>query len=159
IAGDTIGAIQIATGATLTTAATGNISSGGSVSSATLNLGADMSLTGGLDIENSGAGFNMLGHNLTANSLALGYDGSSSVNFNRGSATPGTLSLDSLSLGNGQNVTLVAGDSITGGGIMGVGGTGAINIYTGATLSTVSATNVTCTVNVVDGTLNLGANM
>jgi hypothetical protein len=160
IAGDAIGAIDVENGATLTTAATGNITVGGNVvNGAALNLGANMSLSGALSVAGTGAALNLNGHNLSAGTLDLGFFGTSSVTLNRGSGTPGTLSLNSLNLANGQNVTLVAGDNITGGGINGVGGTGAITLNGGAILSTVSATNVTCTVNVVASTLNLGANM
>ena len=161
VAGDAITNIDIEGGASLTTAAPGNITGGGVVvNGAKLNLGANMSLSGALNVEGTGGStLNLAGHGLSANTLDLGYFSSSAVAFQRGSPTPGTLSLDSLNLGNGQNVTLIAGDTITGGGIMGVGGSGAVNLYGGATLTTATSANVTCTVNVVASTLNLGANM
>jgi hypothetical protein len=158
VAGDTTTSIDIENGATLTTAGTGNITTGGNVVGATLTLGAAMNLSGGLNVQGSGATLNLANHSLTANSLSLGYQGSSSVTLQRG-GTSGTLNLDTLNLANGQNVTLIAGDTITGGGINGVGGTGDINLYGGSTLTTATSTNVTCTVIVVSSTLNLGADM
>ena len=151
---DVTGGIDIENGATLTTAATGNITGGGSVANgATLNLGASMNIgSGGINVEGTGATLNLAGQSLTANTLYLGYFLSSAVNFDRG-GTPGTLTLNTLDLGNGQNLALIAGDTISGAG-------GDVNIYTGATLTTATTANISSkSVNIVDGTLNLGANL
>ena len=120
---DVIGGIDIENGATLTTAAVGNITGGGAIANgASLTLGANMRLSGGLNIEGTGATFNMAGNNLAANTLYLGYFLTSTVTFDRGAGTQGTLTLNSLDLGNGQNLALIAGDTISGTG-------GAVNIY------------------------------
>jgi fibronectin-binding autotransporter adhesin len=149
---DVTSTIDIEIGATLTTAATGNITSGGSVANAaTLNLGANMNLSGGLNVEGTGATLNLVNHTLTANTLYLGYFLSSPVNLNRG-GTKGTFSVSNLYLGNGQNLTMIAGDTVSGAG-------GTTNIYSGATLTTATTTNITDAVNVDGGTLNLGANL
>jgi hypothetical protein len=159
IAGDMVTTIDVEGGATLTTGASGNITGGGNIlGGGVLNLGADMTLTSGFNVQGAGTTLNLNNHHLSADSLALGYFGSAAVNFQRGSTTPGTLNLNTLNLGNGQNLTLIAGDTITGGGIMGVGGTGAITLTGGSTLTTVASQNVTCTVNVVSSTFTLGAN-
>lgn len=156
IAGDTVsgagGSTNIYTGATLTTASVSNLTNGVNVVSGTLNLGANMSLgDNGVNVESTGSILNLAGFTLSANTLYLGYDSSSAVTLERGS-TPGTLTLTNLWLGNDQNLTLTSADRITGSG-------GSVNIYTGATLTTAASANITTTVNVIDGTLNLGANM
>jgi mucin-19 len=152
-AADVTSTIDIESDSTLTTAATGNITSGGSVANgATLNLGANMSLSGGLNVEGTGATLNLAGDTLSVNTLYLGYFLSSPVTLERGSGTTGTFSVGNLYLGNGQNLALVAGDTITGAG-------GSANIYSGATLTTASTTSITNNVNVDGGTLNLGANL
>jgi PEP-CTERM motif len=161
IAGDIIANVDIQAGASLTTAATSNITNGVLVNGATLNLGANFNnTTSTVNVENSGSTLNLAGHSLTTNTLDLGFNGSSAVTLTRGSPA-GALSLNTLNLGNGQSVTLVSGDRITGGGVNGVGGTGDISIDTGATLTTVSSQNVTCTVNIVGSgsALNLGASL
>ena len=154
---DVTGLIDIENGGILSTTATGNITGGGAVANgATLNLGANMSLSTstGLNIESTGAAttLNLNGYNLSAPTLDLGYFLTSAVTLNRGSGTQGTLNLNKLYLGNGQNLTLIAGDVIS-------GNPGGVNIYTGATLTTAATSNITTTVNMVDGTLNLGANL
>jgi hypothetical protein len=150
VAGDTIANIDIEGGASLTTAASGNITGGGVVlSGATLNLGSDMKLSGNLNIEGPGSTLNLAGHNLTAGTLGLGYMQSSSVTFQRGGGTPGTLTLDTLNLSNSQSVALVAGDAISN-----------ILVQNGASLTTAATGNVTVNANVVNGgSLNLGADM
>jgi hypothetical protein len=149
---DAVTSIDIENGATLSTVASGNITSGGSVANGgTLNLGASVSSSGGFNIEGSGATLNLAGQNFTTGTLWLGYFTSSPVTFERGS-TPGVLSLNTLWLGNGQNLPLISADRISGSG-------GSVNIYTGATLTTAASANISSTVNVIGGTLNLGANM
>ncbi|MGB8352401.1 MAG: PEP-CTERM sorting domain-containing protein [Chthoniobacteraceae bacterium] len=154
---DVTGSIDIENGGILTTSSTGNLTGGGAVANgATLNLGADMNLSSstGLNTESTGATttLNLNGHNLTAPNLALGYYLTSAVTLNRGSGTQGTLTLNNLQIGNGQNLTLIAGDVIS-------GTPGAVDIYSGATLTTSSTSNITTTVNVVDSTFNLGADL
>jgi fibronectin-binding autotransporter adhesin len=150
---DVTSTIDIESGSTLTTVVTGNITAGGSVANgATLNLGASMSLSGGLNVEGSGATLNLAGDNLSANTLYLGYFLSSPVTLQRGSGTAGTFSAGNLYLGNGQNLAMIAGDTVSGAG-------GTTNIYTGATLTTATTTNITDAVNIDGGTLNLGANL
>jgi hypothetical protein len=149
---DTTGTIDIENGAALTTTATGNITGGGSVANgSTLNLGASASFSGGLNVEGAGATLNLDGNNLSVNTLDLGYF-FAAVTLERGSGTPGTLAVNTLNLGNSQNLALIAGDTISGAG-------GTANIYDGATLTTASSSNITTGVNVDGGTLNLGANL
>ena len=164
----TMGASDVATvidienaGTVLTTTSTGNITNGGAIANgATLNLGANLNVgsPGALNVESTGAttALNMNGHNVTAPLLDLGYYLTAAVTLNRGGSTKGTLTLSNLQIGNGQNLSLLPGDVIDGVGGTGVG---AIDIYSGATLTTAASSNVTTTVNVVDGTLNLGADM
>ena len=80
--------------------------------------------------------------------------GSSTVTLNRGSGTPGTLTLGNLFLGNGQNLTLLTGDTIS-------SGDNGVNVTDGATLTTAVVANITNNdVNVTTGgTLNLGASL
>jgi fibronectin-binding autotransporter adhesin len=155
-ANDVVSYVEVDSGAIATTVASGNIASGAnsgvSVAGGTLNLGANLSIgSGGINVEGSGSTLNLAGHNLSANTLYLGYFESSAVTFERGSGTPGTLSLSNLDLGNSQNLSLIAGDRISSG----------VNVYSGATLTTAASANISsgAGVNVVGGTLNLGANL
>jgi fibronectin-binding autotransporter adhesin len=144
ISGDTIGGTaNIYSGATLTTATTGNISSGAYiniVSGSTLNLGANLNIgSGSINEEGSGSTLNLNGHNLSATTLNLGYYDSSAVNLDRGSGTQGKLNLANLYLGNGQNISLIAGDTITN-----------ANVTDGAGLTLTANTNMPGFLNVQD---------
>ena len=60
--------------------------------------------------------------------------------------------MNHLFIGNGQNLTLIAGDTVSGAG-------GGAVIFTGATLTTTTATNITTNATADAGTLILGANL
>ena len=120
-------------GATVTTAATGNVTGQVEVySGSTLNLGASVNLvpgSGSIDIENSGSILNANGHGISAILLEVGY-------FDAGAASvtnAGLVTVESLYMGHGSTMTLHGGDSIssllslTGGSILTLqqtGGTG-----------------------------------
>jgi hypothetical protein len=150
------GTVNIDTGATLTTAASANISSNVvmSVIGGTLNLGANMNIgSNSMTVAGTGATLNLAGHNLTASALSLGYISTPVVTFERGTGTQGALNVGTLYIGNSQNLALISTDRI---------GTAYI---VGGTLTTAASANISGNVNLgisssgLDGTMNLGANL
>ncbi len=149
-ASDAVASLQLFSGASATTAGARNVTGGGNIySGSTLNLGANLSLSSNLNVQDSGSTLNLDGHSLSANILYLGSGGASTVNFDRG-GSGGTLALGGLFLANGQNLSLVAGDTIGGFNLSG----------NGTTLTTATTANITSSGNIEAGsTLNLGANL
>ena len=84
--------LQLNNGATATTTATGGVTGSADVySGSTLTLGANLTLSGYLNVQDSGSTFDMGGHSITANQLLLGWNGSSAVTLhNRGNSTSPT---------------------------------------------------------------------
>jgi len=177
----TLGTGDVVTNLTLnastgtTTAAgniTGNVSVYGTTATtgpSTLNLGANLTLSGALDVRDNST-VNMNGNNISANSIFLGYFDGQPTTLNRGT-TPGSLTADNLYVAN-QNFNLLASDSITNFTL--TNGSTTLNngvsvsglSLTNATATTTAANNVTGNVSVYGttattgpSTLNLGANL
>jgi hypothetical protein len=117
-AGDKMEVLEAAVGSTVTTAATGNVTvdvavAGGS----TLNLGADLSLTGTdshltasgqLNVQDKGSILNAQGHAITADSFLVGQNGTSPVTV----TNLGLVTVNTLEVGNGSTLTLHGGDTV-----------------------------------------------
>ena len=118
-ANDAVSYLQLNSGSSATTAA-GNVTGKVNVlTGSSLNLGANLSLTGNLNVQDSGSMLNAQGHAITASNLYLGWNGSSPVSVtNLGLVTATNLyiangtavTLNSSNLG---NATVVAGSSLT----------------------------------------------
>jgi hypothetical protein len=149
--GDVVSNLTLSGGASATTAGLRNVTGNATVNSgSSLNLGAAMNLSGSLNVYGSGSTLNLDGYSLSANTLFLGWNGSSPVAFDRGSGTPGTLALANLDIANGQVLSLIAGDSTPNVTVSGAG----------SALSTATTANVAGNATVqAGGTLNLGAAM
>jgi hypothetical protein len=113
VAGDVSTNLYLNTGATVTTAATGNVTGQVQVySGSTLNLGANVNLVpgaGSIDVEGAGSVLNANGHGISAILLEVGY-------FDTGAASvtnAGTVSVESLYMGHGSTVSLQGGSSIS----------------------------------------------
>ncbi len=113
-AADTSSLLYLATGAHVTTAATGNVTTNAEIhSGSTLSLGADMTLAGYLNLMDSGSTFNAQGHALTADTFYVGALGTSSVIV----SNLGLVTLNNLLVGNsttGSDLTLHGGDVVNG---------------------------------------------
>ena len=102
-------------GGTLTTAASGNITGAvqlgisNSGLDGTMNLGANLTLSGNLDVQDSGTIFNAQGHAVSAAVLYLGWNGTAPVTVNN----VGAVTAVDLAMGNGTSVTLHGGDVIS----------------------------------------------
>jgi hypothetical protein len=119
VAGDKILALEAVGNATLTTAATGNVTvdllvAGGSK----VNLGADLELTGTspsltvsgqLSIQDSGSALNAQGHAITADSFLVGQSGTSAVSV----TNLGLVTVNTLEVGHGSSLTLHGGDAVS----------------------------------------------
>ncbi len=154
--------LRLQDGATATTTTTGSVTGNSDVlSGSTLTLGADMTLTGTLNVQDSGSIFNMAGHNLTASELELGWNGSSAVTLQN----PGNINVTNLLVGNGQTFNINASDTVTNFYLS--GGSSTLNnsvsylrLQDGATATTTATGSVTGNSDVLSGgTLTLGANM
>ena len=150
----------------MTTAATGNVTANVGVNSgSTLTLGADLTLTGTLDVRHNGSKLDMGGHTITANQIFLGWnDGYPQQPItvqNRG-----TLLTNNLYVGN-QTFNLIATDSVSNFFLINsstvFGATNTVNYLSlndGSTVTTAATGNVTGSASVLSGsTLTLGANM
>ena len=146
IAADAVSNLYLSN-ATVTTAATSNITANVSVdASSTLNLGANLSLSSSLDVERSSI-VNMNGNNISASTILLGWYDNQAVTLDRGT-TPGSLTATNLYVG-ANTLNLIAADAVTN-----------LNLSQAATVTTAATGNVTANVNVDSGsTLNLGANL
>jgi hypothetical protein len=158
--------LQLQSGSTGTTMATGNITGSVNVDSAsTLNLGANLSLTGNLDVENTGSTVHMNGHNISANQIFLGWNSAQAVTLDRG-ATPGSLTANYL-YNYGTTFNLLPTDAVTNFYIS--NGSTALNsgvavsylqLQGASTGTTTTSGNITSGVGVYTGsTLNMGANL
>jgi T5SS/PEP-CTERM-associated repeat protein len=109
-----------------------------------LTAGADLSLTGSLNVEDSGSTLNMQGHALTADTLFVGWNGSTAVTV----SDLGKVTLNFLYVGNGtvgSDLTLRGGDVVNdliqlhGGSVLTVDQTGAIGLtLNGTTLGSLT---------------------
>ncbi len=120
-ANDSVGYLALNNGSSATTAATGNVTQNIDVyTGSTLNVGANLNLSGYLNVQDSGSVLNMNGRSISANSIELGYNGSSAVTI----LNPGTFTAAGIALGNGTNYTFLSTDSAT-----------YISVFTGSTLN------------------------
>jgi hypothetical protein len=157
--------LQLQGGSTATTT-TGNITGNvNMLSGSTLNLGANLSLSGAMDVKGTGSVVNMNGNNISAGTIYLGWNEQLVVTVNRGT-TPGSLSATSF-LVYGQDLNLLASDQVTNFYLNDASTTfnsGAsvsyLDLLGGSTATTTAAGNITGAVSVFSGsTLNLGANL
>ena len=145
--GVAVSSLTLESGSVGTTTTTGNVTANLSVLASTLNMGANLSLTGSLDVEQTGSVVHMNGNNISANTILLGWYDGQPVTLDRGT-TPGSLTATNLYVGTGSNFSFISADSVT-------------NLtQSGATVTTAAVGNVTGSASVGNGsTLNLGANL
>ena len=146
--GDQVANLSVYSASSGTTSATGNVTGNVNVlSGSTLNLGANLSISGSMDVENTGSVVHMNGNNISAATVLLGWYDGQPVTLDRGT-TPGSLMATNLYVGTGSTFNFISSDSVS-------------NLtQSGATVTTAAVGNVTGNVNVDSGsTLNLGANL
>ncbi len=164
LGGHSVSTLSLSNTSALTTTLTGSVTGNASIySGSKLTLGADMTLSGNFDLEDSGSTLDMGGHKLSANYIYLGWNDSVAVNV----ANVGPL--------NATNYLYVYGTAINppalNAGNLYVEYGSTLNLPTSGTassltlayssaLTTVSTGNVTGTVSVYNGSkLTLGADM
>jgi hypothetical protein len=143
------------------TTAAGNVSVNVSISGgSSLTLGADMTLTNSLDLEDAGSTFNMAHHALNAYQINFGWYGTGTPTLsNRARLTTSFLSVanqtfDMNSTDSVANFYLRNGASTLNAPVEG------LNLYNNATATTTAAGNVTWLANIYSGSkLTLGADM
>jgi len=105
---DSVSYLQLNSGSSVTTAATGNVTGSIDVySNSSLNLGAALNLNGDLNIED-GSSVNLQGHALTSNRIFVGWNGSTAASL----TNAGQVATYDLYVGNGSGLTLHSGDVI-----------------------------------------------
>ncbi len=164
LGGHSVSTLSLSNTSALTTTLTGSVTGNASIySGSKLTLGADMTLSGNFDLEDSGSTLDMGGHKLSANYIYLGWNDGVAVNV----ANVGPL--------NATNYLYVYGTAINppalNAGNLYVEYGSTLNLPTSGTassltlayssaLTTVSTGNVTGTVSVYNGSkLTLGADM
>jgi hypothetical protein len=158
-AGDQVTSIALS-GATSSTSATGNITYNVDVASgSTLTLGADLNVSGIVQVYGDNSTLNAQGHKITADTLLVGY-GTNIRFLNRGDLAVTTLYMTN------QTINLGAADQVTNfqliNGSTNLGGVAGIqSLYLQNSSATTTATgNLTGSVEVFDGsTLTLGADL
>jgi fibronectin-binding autotransporter adhesin len=150
--------LQLNNGSSASTTALGTVTGNiDAYSGSTLTLGANLSLTGYLNVQD-GSTVNAQGHAVTADSLLVGYNGSSAVTL----INLGPVALTNLYVGNttaGSNLTLHGGDVVNslielrGGSVLTVQQTGGI----GLTLNGTSASSLTIDPSSMDLIFNLNS--
>jgi hypothetical protein len=165
--GVAVSQLQLENSSTGTTTTSGNVTGNLFVySGSTLNLGAKLSISGELDVENTGSVLNMNGNNISAGIIELGYADDVAVTLNRGS-TPGSLTASNLYV-YGQTFNLLTSDSISTVFVVDDGATTLnsgvsvpyLDLQNGSTGTTTTTGNITTDITVDTGsTLNLGANV
>jgi hypothetical protein len=148
--------LQLDNGASASTTGSGTVTGNIDVySGSTLNLGANLSLSGYLNVQD-GSTFNAQGHALTADTLYAGWNGSSAATL----INLGPAALTNLYVGNttaGTNLTLHGGDVVNslidlrGGSVLTVQQAGGI----GLTLNGTSASSLTIDPSSMDLVFNL----
>jgi hypothetical protein len=141
---------------------TGNVSVS---SGSTLNLGANLSLSGSLDVENTGSVVHMNGNNISASSILLGWDSNQAVTLDRGT-TPGSLTASNLYVAD-NTLNLLPTDKVTNFFLSNSTTTlnsgvavSSLTLVNGSSGTTTTTGNVTVSISVGGGgTLNLGANL
>jgi PEP-CTERM motif len=131
-----------ASGATATTAATGNITGSAEIDAAsTLHLGANLNLSGALDIFNGGT-VDAHGFGITANQLTVGYFGTSASFL----TNTGPIDVNYFFMGNASGMTMHGGDVIN----------NSITLVNGSTLTVNETGAIGLTLNgAFDGALSL----
>ncbi len=105
-----VSSLQLVSGSNATTTAAGNVTGGVQVfSGSTLNLGANLNLSGSLDIRDLGTTVNAHGFGITANSLLVGFYDTQPVSL----INNGTVNVANLYVGNGSALTLHGGDVVS----------------------------------------------
>ena len=162
VATNALNSVDLSSASALTTAAVGNVTGSAAVySGSTLTLGADMSLTGGLDVADNGSTLDMGGHAVNASTIWLGWYGGSPTVLNRG-----PLTANDLYVGN-QTFNLIATDAVSnlhlsnGAGVLvATNALNSVDLSSASALTTVAVGNVTDSAAVYSGsTLTLGADM
>jgi len=146
--GVAVSRLALENGSSGTTTAASNVTNSVSVlSGSTLNLGANLSLSGSLDVEYTGSVVHMNGNNISANTILLGWYDGQVVTLDRGTS-PGSLTATNLYVAGGNNLSLISSDVIAN-----------LNL-SNAVVTTAAVGNLTGSVSVgAGGTLNLGANL
>ncbi len=101
--------LTLATKATLTTVAVGNL--GGNVgvySGSTLNLGATLSVLGNVDVEDTNSAINANGHGISSQNLYVGWFDGVAASLNN----VGKVTTEGLFVGYGSSLTLHGGDVV-----------------------------------------------
>ena len=131
---DSVGIANVS-GATLTTAATGNITADASVFlGGTLNLGANLNLIGGGLVVDLGGTVDAHGHGITVSFLSVGSAGTASL------LNAGPVQVTDLDIGSGSTLTLHGGDVVntqmllTGGSVLDVQETNGTGLTLNGTL-------------------------
>jgi fibronectin-binding autotransporter adhesin len=97
--------VELANGSQLLTSVTGNITGSAYVHGGSLlTLGADLLLSGNLDLRDAGSTLDMAGHKLSANVVYLGWNNGTSVAV----ARPGSVNISDLYVGGASAVILSA---------------------------------------------------
>ncbi len=160
IAADAVSNLNLSNSATVLTA--GNVTDSASAySGSTLTLGADMSLTGGLDVADNGSTLDMGGHAVNASTIWLGWYGGSPTVLNRGPMTANDLYVAN------QTFNLIATDAVSnmhlsnGATSLAVGNAvNSVDLASASSVTTSAMGNVTGNAAVYSGsTLTLGADM
>ena len=103
--------LNLSGGSSATTTTSGNVTTNVNVfSGSTLNLGANLTLTGTMDVEDTGSVVHMNGNNISATTILLGWYDNQAVTLDRGT-TPGSLSATNLYV-YGQTLNLLPSDNI-----------------------------------------------
>jgi len=164
-AADAVGYLQLANSSSLTTTSTANVTDHVDVLSGShLTVGADMTLSGVLNLQESGSTLDMGGHKLTAASGIL-------LGWNNRSASPTLLNRGPLTTPNlyvaDQPFSLAAADSVTNLYLANVSGStlasntvSYLQLSDSSALTTTSTANVTSQIDVLSGSnLTLGADV
>jgi hypothetical protein len=151
--------VQVSGGSSVTTAAAGNITTGGYnesnvQSGSTLTLGANLNMnTGLLNVQDSGSKLDLAGHSLTAYELLLGWNGTSAVT----AINAGTISLTNFYMGNGTAFTMHGGDTVS--SLISLAGGSTLTVQqtngTGLTLNGTSLSSLTIDPSSMDLIFNL----
>jgi len=158
---DTIQSLYLSNGATVTTSVTGNVTTVADVpSGCTLTLGANLNVSGTVQVYGDNSTLNAQGHKITADSLFLGWGGGTNVRF----LNKGDLAITDLWVAS-QNFNLTAADRVTNfhlnNGSSSLDASAVVqNLYlsNGATTTT-AAGNLTGSADISASTLTLGADL
>jgi hypothetical protein len=159
---DTIQSLYLSNGATVTTSVTGNVTTGADVpSGCTLTLGANLNVSGAVQVYGDNSTLNAQGHKITADSLFLGWGGGTNIRF----LNKGDLAITDLWVAS-QNLNLTAADRVTNfhlyNGSSNLDASAMVQnleLMNGSTATTAAAGNLTGSANISASTLTLGADL